>query len=504
MTSTLKRQLNDVDKARILQIHGRQCFATGHEIPDGDGLQFDHIHAYSLSGHTELDNIAPMCEAHNKAKGTLSLEDFRVKLRLQEFFSQGDSLTLKDLLQYLKRSGDISGFGEGVSVSDTDETVRLESGTNTTSYALYKCPTTGWWYFYATLNVRLLDSDDDDEERMGLQPRYLIFDKVFGLYRHFQRHPVLQPSVGRVHREHILLFDGQHKIAALLWTGRRDFECKVYLSPDVRLLNETNIAAHDKFSQTRFYSSIMVMKLGTEFGADFEAYKNAEDGAVKSEAGFMEYLERDPERALTKAERNRRFRSFLYKSVLEHDDCSIARFVSNSNRSTDEKPLTIDMLSKSLFGCFLSANPTTDNMATDAYKRDHEIKNLALLMNALYDLALADWNPKAGSNDETQRRLVRLFRSRSIMAWSELLRDAVCGKLDLIDAEERDRPLYRDLPEEELRRIRNVVERLVAWNMWNAPPDNDIDRILADNKSVVKSWFKTHGLTTGYLMGAAE
>ena len=504
MASTLKRQLNDEEKARILQIHGRKCFATGHEIPDDDGLQFDHIRAYSVSHHTELDNIAPMCEAHNRAKGTLSLEDFRVKLRLQEFFSQGDSLTLKDMLQYLKRSGDISEFGERVSVTDTDGTVHLESGTHTSSFTRYKCPTTDWRYFYATLNVRLLDSDDDDEERMGLQPRYLIFDKVFELYRHFQRHPVLQPSVGRVHREHILLFDGQHKIAALLWTGRRDFECKVYLSADVRLLNETNIAAHDKFSQTRFYSSIMVMKLGAEFGADFENYKNAEDGGVKCEAGFMDYLERDPERALTRGERNRRFRSFLYKSVLEHPDCSIARFVSNSNRSTDEKPLTIDMLSKSLFGCFLSAIPTTDNMATDAYKRDHEIKNLALLMSALNDLALAEWNPESSKNDETQRRLVRLFRSKSIMAWSELLRDAVCGKLELIDAEERDRPLYRDLPEAEHLRIRNVVDRLIAWNMWNSPPDSDIDRILADNKSVVKEWFRNHGLTTGYLMGAAE
>jgi len=100
-------------------------------------------------------------------------------------------------------------------------------------------------------------------------PRFLIFDKVFELYRHFQRHPVLQPSIGRVNNNRVLFFDGQHKVAALLWTGRREFECKIYLAPDIRLLNETNIAAHDKFSQTRFYASIMVLKLGTEFGLDF-------------------------------------------------------------------------------------------------------------------------------------------------------------------------------------------------------------------------------------------
>lgn len=504
MTTTLKRQLSEDDKQRVIEIHGRRCFATGHEIGEDSPLHFDHIRAYTTSHYTELDNIAPMCEAHNKAKGTLALEDFRVKLRLQEFFRGGDSLTLKDLLRYLKESGDIGGFGDVVSVTVEGDKVRLESGSSSESLALYECPTTGWQYFYATLNVSLLDSDDDDDQKMGLQPRYLIQDKVFELFRHFQRHPVLQPSVGRVHNDRLLLFDGQHKVASLLWTGRRDFECKIYLAPEVRLLNETNIAAHDTFSQTRFYSSIMVMKLGTEFGADFEAYKKIEDGTVKSEAGFMDYLERDTERALTRADRNRRFRSFLYNSVLETEDCKIAQFVSNSNRSTDEKPITIDMLSKSLFGCFLSSFPAVDNMATAAYKRDHEVGNLVSLMNSLYDLALCSWDPKAGANDETQRRLVRLFRSKSIMAWSELLRDAVCGKLELIDAEDRDRPLYRELSDTDLQRIHHIVERLVGWNLWNSPPDSEADRILADNKSVVKEWFRGHGLTTGYLMGAAE
>ena len=99
--------------------------------------------------------------------------------------------------------------------------------------------------------------------------------------------PVLQPSIGRVQKDRILLFDGQHKIAALLWTGRREFECKVYLDPELELLNKTNIAAHDKYSQTRFYSSVMVHKLGTQFGSEFEKYRSLEDGSVKSEAGFV-------------------------------------------------------------------------------------------------------------------------------------------------------------------------------------------------------------------------
>lgn len=505
MTITLKRQLTDDEKQVILAQNGRICFATGHSIAEGESLHFDHIHAFASGGLSELSNIAPMCETHNKEKGQLSLEDFRVKLRLREFFAQGDALTLNHLLEYLKGRGEVDAFGASVVVHADDKEVTVESASGTLRSNLYRCPTTTWQYFYAMLPVALIDSDDDEDTKIGLQPRYLIPDKVFDLYRHFQRHPVLQPSIGRVRNNRIVLFDGQHKIAALLWNNRRSFECKIYISPEVRLLNETNISAHDKFAQTRFFSSIMVDKLGAQFGAEILGYKNLDNDEPKSEAGFMRYLARDPERALTTADRNKRFRSFLYDSVLRDEGNRAAKYVSNGNRGTDEKPLTIDMISKSLFTNFLFSEPVEDNMATDAYKRESEIANNVALMNMLHDLALGSWNPKASQNDTNQNRLERMFRSKAIMAWSELLRDAVCGKLDLEDAEDRARPFYRDLTQDQLDRvIKGAVERLVNWKGWKAPREDPIDRVLADNKSAVKEWLKTHGLTTGYLMGASE
>jgi hypothetical protein len=504
MAITLRRQLNEDEKQVILKTHGRKCFATGHVIPDDEVIHFDHIRAFVTGGVTELHNIAPMCETHNKAKGALPLEDFRVKLRLDDFFSHGDAVTLKHLLEYLKKAGDIKAYGQSVVVNESEdgETVRLDTGNATHSYALYRCATTGWKYFYATFPVDLLDSDDDEDHKLGLQPRFLIHEKVFDLYRHFQRHPVLQPSIGRMNHSRVLLFDGQHKIASLLWNGRRAFECKIYLAPDLRLLNETNIAAHDKFSQTRFFASVMVTKLGTEFGVDFERYKNLEDGSPKSEAGFMKFLDR--EQALTKAERNRRFRSYLYNSVLQHSENALTRLVATGNRGSDDKPLTMDMLSKSLFACFLYGEPVEDNMTTDAYKRDVEIENNVKLMNMLHELALRGYNPKVGPNDGNQRRYTRLIRSKSIMAWAELLRDAICGKLELQDAEDRARPFYRSLSQDQMGSIRKVVERLVNSKVWAAPPSDEVDRVLADNKSTVKEWLRAHGLGTGYLMGAPE
>lgn len=504
MAIVLRRQLTDSEKTHVLEQHGRKCFATGHEIPESEQVQFDHIYAYSRGGASELDNIAPMCSQHNREKGALPLQDFRIKLRLDEFFAAGDKLTLRHLLKYLKEQKDIPDYGQPVTVKVEDDHVTIESAsTRRTVHPVFTCPTTGWQYFYATIDVNVLDSDDDQDDKIGLQPRYLIRDKVFELYRHFQQHPVLQPSIGRVVGSYIRLFDGQHKAAALLWNGRRAFECKIYVQPDLRLLNQTNISAHDKFAQTRFYASVMVMKLGAQFGADFERYKNVENGEAKTEAGFMEYLARH-DGTLSKAQLNQRFRSYLYDSVLKADDNRFAKYVSDGNRGTEQKPLTMDLLGKSLFSCFLYREAMDHNMATDAYRRDNELNNVVMLMNALHDLALVQWHPKAGPNDEAQRRLERMFRSKAMMAWAELLRDAVCGKLELQDAEDRETPFYRALSEKQTGQVREVVKRLVNWKGWIAPRDDDIDRVLSDNKSEVKEWLRKKGLSTGYLMGAPE
>lgn len=504
MAITLRRQLNDDEKSLILARHERVCFATGHSIPEGEVVHYDHIHAFALGGESELNNIAPMCEQHNKKKGTLPLEDFRISLKLKEFFNEGDALTLKNLLAYLQKGGDLKTHGQSVSITTVDSQIKIQSANEDQSYVLHKCPTTGWRYFYATLPIEILNSDDEDEEKVGLQPRYLIYEKVFGLYRHFQNHPVLQPSIGRIHKNRLVLFDGQHKIAALLMTNRREFECKIYVDPELRLLNETNIAAHDSFSQTRFPTPVMVSKLGAEFGADFDRYKVMDDGAVKSEAGFMRFILRDPNQTLTKADRNKRFRNYLYKSVLQQQDNKLSNYVSKGNRSTDEKPLTIDVLSRSIFACFLFTDPTEDNIATDAYKRDKEIDNVVALMNMFHDLALSSWNSKAVKGDHAQRQLLRLFGSKSMMSWCEILRDAVCARLEIYSEEERVRPMYRDLSSLELQKIKTIAARVFDFKMWKSPPDSDIDRVLSGNKSAVKQWLRNQGMEVGYLLGVAQ
>jgi len=294
------------------------------------------------------------------------------------------------------------------------------------------------------------------------------------------------PSEDKVHFDHIRAFalDGQSE-------------------PDLRILNQANISAHDKFAQTRFFSSVLILKLGNQFGKDFDEYKNKEDIEKKTESGFLQFLE-DKDVSLTRAERNKRFRSYLYKSILEDESNKLKSFISTSNRSSNEQPLTVDMLSKSILSCFLYTDPLSDDMFSDKYRRESEFKNVIALMNMLYELALHSWNPKATSNDQAQIRLNRIFSSKSIMAWSELFRDAVCAKLEIHESDEKEKPFYRDFTDSDFGKIKSCLSRLLNWQMWSAPKDTEIDTAIAGSKSNLKEWFKNKGLTTGFIMGAPE
>lgn len=184
MAITLQRQLSDGEKQQILTQHGRRDFATGLPIPDDEQVQYDHIQAFADGGPTELNNIAPMSAHTNKAKGTLPLEEYRVKRRLEEFFRTGDRLTLGDLLKFMKKNGDVKEFGQVVEAVEVEnDFIELRSPSGTLKHRLYTCPTTKWKYFYATVSVDVIDSDDETDNAIGLQPRYLIQDNVFSTSR---------------------------------------------------------------------------------------------------------------------------------------------------------------------------------------------------------------------------------------------------------------------------------------------------------------------------------
>jgi hypothetical protein len=91
-----------------------------------------------------------------------------------------------------------------------------------------------------------------------------------------------------------------------------------------------------------------------------------------------------------------------------------------------------------------------------------------------------------------------------MIAWSELLKYAICAKLELIDREDQERPFYREISPDQWKRIKRMVGRLVDFKIWSSPRDSEVDRVVSDKKSAIKDWLKSKGLTAGYLLGVPE
>jgi len=86
------------------------------------------------------------------------------------------------------------------------------------------------------------------------------------------------------------------------------------------------------------------------------------------------------------------------------------------------------------------------------------------------------------------------------MSWSELLKDAVCARLEIFSEEDRVRPFYRDISPVEHDKIKTILAKLGNFKIWKLPTDSEVDRVLFDNKRAGKEWLKKQGLDIGYLL----
>ncbi len=168
-----KRQISDQEKNEILLEHGRNCFIDGAPIPKKETVEFHHIKPFSQDGPTNKDNIAPVCKQHHRRIGTMSLQEYRDKIRLGVFF-QGNPKYLNDVIKEKTGKG-IKKFT--YEILENKIIFYFENFKH--EYPIHICPITTWKYLYATIPIEYLKNDKD------LQPRAIREGAMWQLYCHF-------------------------------------------------------------------------------------------------------------------------------------------------------------------------------------------------------------------------------------------------------------------------------------------------------------------------------
>jgi hypothetical protein len=492
MTS-LKRQITDSEKQQVLEQQRRQgvlyCFVDDHPIESGEDVEFHHIKPFSEDGPTEIANIGAVCKDHHRRIRTLSLSEFRDQLAMSRFFEHPDPRRLDDLLTF-KLSA--NGFAREVRVDGDHHSQITLHFTNPDrppqTCLVFSCPATGMHYFYSLLPIEYIGNDAE------LQPRPLEQKRVWELYRHLTTHTQLAPAVCRLVASKVMLFDGQHKSAAQIWAGRKALDCKVYIEPDVRLLKDTNLIAHDKLRQMPFFTSTLIAKYSDIFKQEWEEY--LERPGSKTESDFVAFLRI---RGKSKTEAKKMLQMAIEQDVIEDPENRLSEFIAERNR-TRKNPLSISILEKTFFREFILSPPTTVEFEGPEDFRSEEKGNLVRLMSLIAETQLVGrWNPDA--NNAAHQKAERIFTAGVLRAWVPMLRDVIAQVLQLYDIADREKLLFRLISDQQWALIEGRLQRLFSHKIWEDPNPEVAAQLKINAVEQVRNLLSSKKLTVNWILG---
>ena len=479
------RTANEEQKKIINEKHkidGKvRCYVNNHPIEDEKDIEYHHILPWSFKQETQIDNLAPVCKDHHRRIGILSIEEYRSKLELSDFFKSKGPKKLNDVLTEKIGKGK---YGKDLNFEIKDEKIVIYFSNKTIpeNFQLYECPATGFKYFYITLSVEYLSNDEK------LQPRPIEEKRLWDLYVHLNTHTQLSPAICRLVNKSVILFDGQHKSAAQIWAGRKQIECKVYIESDEKVLKETNLAAHDKLRQMNFFTSVLISKWADIFKDEWAEF--LEIKGAKTEKEFVNFL---VGKGKKKADATNMIRSNIIDSVLEDKENKIVEFITERNR-TRKNPLTINSLKQTIFKYFIANPPLDIEIDKSDELRESERKNIIKLLNILTDITLdKNWSPE--KNDSFHKKAIRIFKAGSIKAWSKMLKDIIAVVLRIFDEDKKNIIFLRSISNEEWDLIKGRIEKLFNHKIWIDPKEEIDSNLGVNTESHVKEFFEKEGLT---------
>ncbi len=492
----IHREPNEAEKKILNEQHTKdgkvRCFVNDHPIDDEQDIDYHHIKPFAHGGATELENLAPVCSDHHKRIGTLSILEFRARLEMEDFFTSPDPRRLDHILALRQGS---SGYGKplktDVALQENKVKVYFEEKVEPVILPVSTCQATRHNYFYIVLPIQYIKNDYE------VQPRPLEFKRLWELYRHLLTHTQLSPAICRLVDGEILLFDGQHKSAAQIWAGRKEIECKVYVNPEVKLIKDTNLTAHDKLRQMPFFTSVLINKWADLFKEEWLEYMELQGG--KSEYGFVSFL---VERGRSKAEALNMIRSNIYDSILDDGNNIMSDYIAERNR-TRKNPLTVYGLTITIFKNFITSPPLDIDIEVTDELREQERKNVINLMNILVEETLLNkWNP--GVRDNWHRWAERIYTAGSLKAWTGMLRDVIAQVLGLYDRQERGKIFLREIPEEKWPIIRNRIKRMfLEHKVWTDTSQEINNNLRVNNETQVREFLVGRGLTVNWILGGS-
>ena len=464
------------------------CAVDKKPINKKSEIEFHHIKPLAFNNRFDVSNFITVCKKHHKEMGELSFSEHCVVKEMEKFFSGSGIKKLNDVLKLkLKENNSVKHLKVEIKSKENKINIFLEDNKDAMIFPLSACPSTGFKYFYMVLPVEYIHNDEE------LQPRPLEMSRLWNLYRHLLVNSQLTPSVCRLTENKILLFDGQHKAAAQIWAGRKEIECKIYIEPNIKLLKETNLVAHDKLRQMPFFTSVLINKWANIFAEEWKEYMSQKGS--KSESGFVAFLigkgKKKPS-AINMIESN------IYDSIIEDKKNSVIKYVEESN-STNKKPLTTNRLKQTIFKKFIATPPLDMDIEESDRLRELERRNVVRLLNLITEYTLKDkWNPD--KNDENHKISERIYLSGSFKAWAGILKDVIATVLELFDENDRKEIFLREINEDKWKSIEDCIVLMFERRIWQDDSEENYNMLRLSNDNQVRKYLSRRGISVNEML----
>lgn len=386
MTSKYLDSLAKNDKERLVQelysIQNRKCFICQQEIDlNLQTYNIDHIIPLANKGKDQPENFALTHEFCNKSKLDADLNIARILFKLKNIqkkvtdMDKTKSMTLGDVLtEYGGGKYDITYAIENnifkYTLPQTDTLVR--------TCPIFTDHLSKEKFIFIELPIEYIHHSD-------LNPRG-INNNISKLIKEFHKHnPQLHLGLAILQGNKIKVFDGQHKAVAQIVLGSSTIVLRVFISPDIERLRDTNNTAGSTLKQVAFDRSIL-RQLNSQLYTDkVNQYRKArnldEQNYSFSEQDLVEFFKGDREKIKKYIIDN------LKESVIKNPNNKLTNFIDVNGKSK-ERPISNSTIEKSFFPLFIDSKKIlTTNMD---YKADEglnprtiEIEQLIQLMNIL-------------------------------------------------------------------------------------------------------------------------
>ncbi|MDD2723488.1 MAG: HNH endonuclease [Methylovulum sp.] len=368
---------------KLLSIQNHCCFICIEKIDlKLHTTNIDHITPLANKGRDSEENFAVTHESCNKSKQDADLKIARILFKLKKIqeetlIKENKSASLKQVLRYYNGSKfdfkySVDGNKLKYSFSDIGDNGIYETEIQTDYLSKEQT-------CFISLPLEYIFHDE------LINPRG-INSSISKLVKEFEKkNPQLHLSLGRIEENTIKIFDGQHKAVAQILLGTKKLLIRVFLSPDIDRLVETNTNAGSVLSQIAFDKSVMRQLNNTLYYERIKKYQDdhnlkADDFSF-SEQKLVEYFKGD------NANIKKYIIDSIKHSITEANENKLKDYIDREGKAK-EVPISYSAFDKSFLTIFIDSklllpSPINFNSDEGLNPRELEISQIITLLNII-------------------------------------------------------------------------------------------------------------------------